>query len=48
MDNFPQNVAAELTFGGMPWRCLPGEREDVSECAPRDDATRERLYRQPP
>ena len=48
MDNFPQNVAAELTFGGMPWRCLPGEREDVSECAPRDDALRERLYRQPP
>ena len=42
------SVAVEFSFGGMPWKCLPGENENVSECAPRDEDWRYRLYREPP
>ena len=38
----------QLAFGGMPWRCLPGETENLTNCAPFADAYRARLYRQPP
>ena len=33
----------QLAFGGMPWRCLPGETENLTNCAPFADAYRARL-----
>ena len=30
------------------WKCLPGDPENIIECAPLDDDEREKLYTHPP